>query len=242
LLVAGVIAGALGSAGAITSLVSYPALLIAGVPAFAANVANIVAVTTLWPASALASGPELAGTGRWLVRHLPFAALGGGVGVGLLLSTPSGSFKAIVPFLVVVGSLALLFSPTLAARRLGRGPLPIWTVDGLIVLVSIYSGYFGAGSGVMMLTVLLVAVSPHLPTANALKNMLVGAGSLLAAFTLIILRPMDWVAVAPLAVGLLGGGALGPRLVRRVSPSAIRPLVATLGLVLAVQLWVTHGS
>ena len=63
ILVAGIIAGIVGSAGGITSLVSYPALLIAGVPALAANVANIVALVACWPGSALASRPELRGRG-----------------------------------------------------------------------------------------------------------------------------------------------------------------------------------
>ena len=40
---AGVVAGVVGSAGGITSLISYPALLAAGVPPLPANVGNIVA-------------------------------------------------------------------------------------------------------------------------------------------------------------------------------------------------------
>jgi hypothetical protein len=39
---AGALAGTVGTAGGITSLVSYPALLAAGVPALPADVANIV--------------------------------------------------------------------------------------------------------------------------------------------------------------------------------------------------------
>jgi len=44
---AGVLAGIVGTAGGITSLISYPALLALGVPAFAANVANNVALVAL---------------------------------------------------------------------------------------------------------------------------------------------------------------------------------------------------
>jgi uncharacterized membrane protein YfcA len=241
LIAAGGVAGALGSAGAITSLVSYPALLVAGVPALSANVVNIVAGTALWPGSALTSGPELDGRGSWLMRRIPFAAVGAAVGVTLLLETSPDSFAAVVPYLVAVGSLTLLLSPLLTARRPDRGSPPVWKVDVAIVLVSVYSGYFGAGSGIMTLTVMLVAVSTHLPTANALKNMLIGAGSLIATATLIVLQPIDWMAVAPLAAGMLLGSTLGPHLVRRVSPNVARPLVATLGLVLAAQLWLGHG-
>jgi hypothetical protein len=74
LLVAGVLAGLVGSAGAITSLVSYPALLAVGVPALAASVANSVALAFCWPGSALASRPELVGRAfRWASACSPEA-------------------------------------------------------------------------------------------------------------------------------------------------------------------------
>jgi uncharacterized protein len=59
LFAAGVLAGLVGKAGGITSLVSYPALLLAGVAPVQANIANLVAVVACWPGSAVASQPEL---------------------------------------------------------------------------------------------------------------------------------------------------------------------------------------
>src|ERR1700744_4222945 len=242
LLAAGALAGALGSAGAITSLVSYPALIVVGVQPLAANVTNIVAATALWPGSALASRPELRGTTAWLVRHLPAAAIGAAIGVALLLSTPAHSFAEIVPFLVAAGSLVLLFSP-LITRRAGDAPrIPEWGLQTTILLVSVYAGYFGAASGVMTLALLLVAVTPRLPNANALKNMVIGAGSLMASVALVVLHPIEWSITIPLPCGMLAGSALGPPVTRRVSPSIMRPLVAAVGLGLAVQLWLAHGA
>ena len=58
LVVAGVLAGLVGTAGAITSLISYPALLIVGIAPLAAGIANVVAATASWPGSALTSGAE----------------------------------------------------------------------------------------------------------------------------------------------------------------------------------------
>lgn len=241
LLGAGGAAGALGTAGAI-SLVSYPALIAAGVPALAANIANVVAETALWPGSALASGPELHGRAPWLARHLPFAAIGAAIGEALLLHTPAHSFATIVPFLVAIGSLALLLSPLLTTRRGDTPQILRWLTAGAILLVSVYAGDFGAGSGVMTLAVVLIAVTAHLPTANALKNMLIGAGSLIATLALIVLHPIDWTAVIPLAAGMLAGSTLGPRLTRRMSPTIMRPVVAGIGFALAAQLWLSHGG
>ncbi len=120
LLVAGVAAGLIGSAGGITSLVSYPALLGVGLPAHAANIANNVALVACWPGSALGSRPELRGKGPWLARWTWVAALGACAGAVLLLCTPSHAFVRVVPILVAFGSLSLLVAPRIMARRRHR--------------------------------------------------------------------------------------------------------------------------
>jgi uncharacterized protein len=234
---AGMLAGIVGTAGGITSLISYPALLAAGMPALAASVANNVALAACWPGSALASRPELQGRGRWLRRWGWAAAAGGAVGAVLLLSTPAREFARIVPFLVAAGSLALLAQPWISARRRsapdgsGSALLP-----GLLA-VSVYNGYFGAGAGVMTLVLLLVTTDDHLARANALKNMLIGASSVVSAFAFIIAGPVDWSAVTPLGLGMLAGSTMGPRLARHVPAQVLRWLAALLGLLLAARLW-----
>jgi uncharacterized membrane protein YfcA len=235
--VAGVLAGGLGRAGGSTSLVSYPALLAVGVPPLAANATNIVALMTFWPGSALGSQQELAGRGRWLVRWIPVMLLGSGAGAVLLLATPSDAFKRVVPFLVLAGSLALIGVPWLTRRR-EFGSHHEWALGAWLLLMAVYCGYFGAGSGVMTLALLLIMVERHLPTANALKNMLVGAATIPAGILLAIFAPVHWPQAAALAVGVLIGSRIGPSLARRLPSDALRWVVALLGLGLAVWLWV----
>jgi uncharacterized protein len=243
LLGAGVLAGMVGTAGGITSLISYPALLAVGVPALAANVANIVALVVCWPGSALTSRVELEGRRSWLLHWAPVAAAGGAVGAALLLSTPAGVFSSVVPFLVAAGSLTLLAQPKLADRRRGRqthrgGPtLPV----GLVAL-SLYNGYFGAGAGVMALALMLLTVDDNLPKANALKNMLIGAATMASAVALVAFGLIDWAAVVPLAAGMFIGATLGPRVARRLPANVLRWAVALLGMALAVELFVRPGS
>jgi uncharacterized protein len=236
---AGALAGLIGTAGGITSLVSYPALLLAGVAPVQANIANLVALVACWPGAAAASQPELRGRSPWLRRWGPVAAAGGAAGSVLLLATPPGVFGRVVPFLVAAGSLALLAQPWLAARRgwqggAGRGRLLL--PCGLVAL-SVYNGYFGAGSGVLLLALLLITADPLLPAANALKNMLVGAASIVSAVLFAVLTSVDWAAVAPLAAGRFGGSLAGPWVARRLPPGLLRWLVAVSGLALAVRLW-----
>jgi uncharacterized membrane protein YfcA len=242
LLAAGGLAGLVGTAGGITTLVAYPALIATGVPALAANVANIVAGTACWPGSALVSGRELRYRGPWLLRHLPVAAIGGGVGAVLLLSTSPDIFKRIVPFLVVAGSCSLLLAPRLTRVDEAGKQMTPWAIDLAIFPISVYGGYFGAGSGVMLLATMLIAVVTELPAANALKNMLVGASVVLAALLLIMFRHIDWQATLPLAAGMLVGSMVGPSVARRLPPNVVRPAVAAIGFGLAIQLWLSHGS
>jgi uncharacterized membrane protein YfcA len=75
--------------------------------------------------------------------------------------------------------------------------------------------------------------------ANALKNMLIGASSVLSALAFVIFCPVDWRAAVPLSAGLLAGSMIGPRVARRVPAGALRWLAALLGLGLAARLWMT---
>ncbi|HWG03066.1 MAG TPA: sulfite exporter TauE/SafE family protein [Trebonia sp.] len=233
---AGVLAGIVGTAGGITSLVSYSALLLVGVPALRANVVNTIAIVACWPGSALASRPELAGRGPWLARWSVVAAAGGAAGAALLLSTAPGVFGRVVPFLVAAGALALLFQPRLrslaASSSRGRLLLPC-----ALTALSAYNGYFGAGSGVLLLTLMLVVAEPRLAHANALKNMLLGPAEITAAVLFAVLSPVDWAAAGPLAAGLFLGSTIGPRVARRTPAAVLRWLIALAGLGLAAHLW-----
>jgi uncharacterized protein len=241
---AGVLAGLVGTAGGITSLVSYPALLLAGVAPLQANIANLVAVVACWPGSAVASQPELRGRGAWLWRWGIVAAVGGATGSVLLLVTPPGVFGRVVPFLVAAGSVALLLQPWLAARpswRPDSGLARLLLPGGLLTL-SVYNGYFGAGSGVLVLALLLLTTAPALTVANALKNSLLGAAVIASAVLFVTATRVDWAAVAPLAPGLFCGSLAGPWVARRLPPALLRWLVACTGLALAVRLWLTAAG
>lgn len=239
---AGVAAGVVGSAGGIASLVSYPALLAVGLNPLSANVANIVALVPFLPGTALASRPELEGRASWLWRWGTVAALGGASGAVLLHTTPSGVFARVVPFLVALASVGLLLQPRLRdVHEQGHGALFRFMVPVALLAVQVYSGYFGAGSGVMTLTLMLVAVEPHIARANALKNVLVGFATVASAAVLVAVSRIHWGDVIPLAAGILAGSLVGPLVARRIPPTALRWIVALVGLGLAVKLWVAPG-
>lgn len=153
-------------------------------------------------------------------------------------SSSSGVFARVVPFLVAAGVIILMIQPALMKLPEGwvrRTPL---LQLGLVGAVCVYGGYFGAGSGVMLLAVILVLVDSRIAPANAIKNVLLGVTSLVAAAVFIATGPVLWAAVLSLAGGLLIGSALGPIIVRHLPPNLVRWMAATFGFILAIYLWI----
>jgi uncharacterized membrane protein YfcA len=233
---AGVLAGICGAVAGLASLVSYPALLAAGLAPLVANVTNTVALVLSGVGSSAASRPELRGQAGRVRRLLAVTTAGGLAGAVLLLSTPPGLFRLIVPVLIGGASVLLLAQPRMVRLTSGRlderGP----AVSAALFAVAVYGGYFGAGAGVLMLAVLAVSVPEPLARLNALKNVSLGAANTIAAAGFALFGPVRWEAAAPLAAGFLLGGALGPALVRRLPQGPLRVLIAVAGLALAAKL------
>jgi uncharacterized membrane protein YfcA len=238
LVAAGVGAGLSASVAGLASLVSYPALLAVGLTPISANVTNTVALVFNGLGYVSASGPEL--EGQW--RHLRWSAiaglLGGLCGAGLLLETPSDSFKRIVPWLIGLASILVLTGPRLVpADRSDRDQLHIPTGTGFAAFfIAIYGGYFGAAAGVAMIVLLQATVAAPFPRLNAIKNLVLTLSNLVAAIVFIVASSVQWQSCIPLAAGLFLGGRMGPAVVRALPAAAIRVAICVLGLGLAVWL------
>ena len=124
-----------------------------------------------------------------------------------------------------------------ARRRAGAGHSRLLMLQAAAVfVVSIYSGYFGAAAGVLLLAVLLNLSDATLATANAGKNLALGVANTVAAAVFAVVAPVQWAAVAPLGADCLIGSRLGPVVVRHAPATPLRLLIAASGLALAVKL------
>lgn len=243
LVLAGVGAGLTGSIAGLASLISYPALLATGLPPVTANVTNTAALVLTGVGSVSASRPELRGQGRRLLPLMTAGLLGGAAGALLLLLTPEGGFERIVPVLIGVASVAILVqrSPRELAvegalAHAGRPHRDQWWLPIAIFAISIYGGYFGAAAGVLMLATFLLTTGEGLPRSNAMRNVVLGVANTVAAVGFILFASIVWSAALPLAIGLLLGSLLGPRIVRRAPQTALRRIIALAGLGLAIYL------
>jgi uncharacterized membrane protein YfcA len=240
LFVAGAVAGIIGTAGGITSLVAYPALLASGLHPLAANVTNSVALLGSGASSTLRARVDLHGHRQTLRRWLPGIALFSLVGAMLLVVTPSSIFDRIVPFLIAIGSIIVLAQPRIARWQNARSrPIGPAAVAGSGVAVATYNGYFGAGAGILMIALLLLTTEPELVRANSLKNVILVVADLLPAVLFAIFSTVVWSAVLPLGLGAVVGGLIGPTVARRIPPRLLRVLIAACGFALAIWLLVS---
>lgn len=237
-MIAGVLGGLAGSIAGFASVATYPALLAVGLPPVAANVTNTVALVFNGIGSAWGSRPELAGQGRWLARSAPLAALGGGIGAALLLTTPPGAFEKLVPILLAVASVAIVIPRGTGHPSGARRRSVVIAEMAAIVGIAVYGGYFGAAAGVMFLALLLNAGAGSLAHANAAKNVLLGLANTVAAVLFVFLAPVNWPAMIALGLGGLVGSRLGPIVVRHAPATPLRILIGVAGVILAVKLGV----
>ncbi|MFI1990737.1 sulfite exporter TauE/SafE family protein [Actinoplanes sp. NPDC020271] len=237
LLLGGVGSGLTGTIAGLASLVSYPVLLAAGIPPVAASMTNTVALLAAPVGTVGGARHELRGQGARIARAGVICAVGGITGGVLLKSTPSDAFEVIVPFLIILGALALLFREGLRdwyTRPGWRPPLAV-----AIFLIGIYGGYFGAAAGVLLLAAMAVAAVESFAVTNAVKTVVLGAANLSAAILYALTGPVHWAAAALLGAGCLIGSWIGPAVVRRSPERPLRIAIAVAAVGLAVYLWWT---
>ncbi|HEX8344893.1 MAG TPA: sulfite exporter TauE/SafE family protein [Actinoplanes sp.] len=240
LLVAGIAAGAVNAIAGGGSLITFPSLIAIGLPPVSANVTNSIAVCPGYLSSVAGSRADLAGQGARLRAVLPTAVLGAVGGCALLLATPARAFEVVVPFLVLGAAATLAFQGRL--RRLVGHPRAMSarrqaiTVQVMVLIGSVYGGYFGAALGVMLVAALALVLDESLNRINALKNALSATVGLVTVVVFAIFGPVDWAAALTLAPATIVGGYAGARLARRLPARVLRALIVMFGTAIGLFL------
>ena len=232
-------AGAVNALAGGGTLISFPALTLLGVSPIAANVTNTVALCPGYFGGTFAQRNDLRGQGKRLQLILPAAVVGGIAGGYLLLITGEKLFKDLVPYLILLASALLAVQDPIRGwltRRMGEGHGArleglTWLPAGL---ASVYGGYFGAGLGVMLLSVLGLTLDDTLTRINALKQATSAMVNIAAAIFFVFSGKVVWPVALVMAVGALIGGMLGGRLAGRINPSTLRGMVVLIGVVISI--------
>jgi uncharacterized membrane protein YfcA len=159
----------------------------------------------------------------------------------LFLGSPA-TFRAVVPWLIAGGTTTFACSPliTKRLRHLDHDhPSRMWSMYIGIFLVSVYGGYFGAGLGILLLAVMAVALPLDILELQGIRSVLSTVINAVAAIIFLIRGHLNWTAVPMLLIGTLIGGWLGTILIKRLSPSVVRWLIVTTGLITTIRLFMT---
>jgi hypothetical protein len=238
-LAAGGGAGAVNAVAGGGTLVAFPALLAAGLSPVQANTTCATGLLAGYAGGSVAYRRELAGQGP-RARGLLVAAVAGGLaGAVLLVAAPGESFRAVVPYLVLLASGLLAAQPALGRALAARGvarPHRGWEAQLAVGVAAVYGSYFGAGLGVVLLAVLGLLVPDDLQRLNALKGVLSLLVNLVGAVLFVAIGHVDPLGAVLVALGAAGGAAAGVRLARRLPPYRVRAVVVALGTVVGVAL------
>jgi hypothetical protein len=155
---------------------------------------------------------------------LAITLLGGLVGSLLLLCTPSSVFNAILPWLLLLATLAFAFGRRIDTALQGR----LQGRSGLVLLVQfglgIYGGYFGGAVGLMMLAAWSLFGESDVKALHGPRTLLVSAANTIAVLTFALGGAVRWPPTLAMLAGGLIGGFGGARLGRVTSPRLTRTL------------------
>ena len=244
LFVAGILGGATAALAGGASFFTFPALILSGLSPLVANATNFVALIPANIAALPAYRNELRAIGRAMIAPIVAGSLGGLTGALLLVYMGAAAFKGAVPWLIGFATLLFWLAPHLRAlivRRRGEGAGG--GAVGLLglFLLSIYGGYFGAGLGQIMLGALILMGESDFHRANALKNAVIGALSLIACVIYVAGGSVDWPAALIVMAGAALGGYLGGAMARKVPLAPLRRGVIGIGVVLTVAAFLKAG-
>lgn len=171
--------------------------------------------------------------------------IGGTGGALVLLSTPQTTFMHLVPWLLLIAATIFALSRPVTRwidrvkaarhRSAGLAPAPprrtlvfFWTV-----IVCFYIGYFGAGAGFLIITLLSLYGFEDLNEINALKVVSTTAANGIAFLIFAIGGQVEWryCLLAMLACAI--GGYTSARFARLIPQPVLRGIVIAIGFGMA---------
>ena len=234
LFAAGILCGAINAVVGGATLVGFPVLISVGLPPNVANASNFLATMPGYAAAIPFYMKELRNMGRRALLIILVSVIGGGLGSVILIISPSEIFVTLTPYLLLIATLLYAFGGRIhdyfARRRDGEDMKDSLLGKVSIFSFSIYGGYFGAGLGIIILSILKIIGYHDYHESNALKNLMITAVSLLSIGIFIAGGLVSW----PESIVMMCGSALGgmgaANYARRIPQGMLKSAIVALGL------------
>src|SRR5262245_38977513 len=184
LVAAGIAGGTISALVGGAAIVTFPALIATGLSPVVATATNLVALVPGNFFASLYDRTRLPALDKAFIGLLLSSVIGAGLGAMLLMLTPERLFAAFVPALLGFATILFAYARRIsgwlrkrAADAAGASSHRWDSIAAALLPVSIYTGYFGAGAGVMLLGVLSVATGGDYRSANVIKNLVTSLNS-----------------------------------------------------------------
>jgi uncharacterized membrane protein YfcA len=244
LTVAAFIGGVLNAVAGGGSFLLFPAILGMKVLPVQANATNTVA---LWPGQLTSVAAYREDVRRNLRVAVPMAVaglVGGTCGAIVLLHTPQTTFLRLVPWLLLVAAVIFALSGPVSKwlehLKVVRSHAPggvhrprMVPVFVATVVVCFYIGYFGAGAGFLIITLLSLFGYQDLNEINALKVVSTTMANGIAFVLFVINGQVVWRYCLVAMVTCAVGGYTSASLARRIPQTVLRGTVVAIGLGMA---------
>ncbi len=241
LTVAAFLAGVLNAVAGGGSFLLFPAMLSMKILPVQANATNAVA---LWPGQLTSVAAYREDIRKNLRLALPMGLaglIGGTAGAVVLLNTPQMTFLHLVPWLLLVAASIFAASGPVSrwlARRRGAIAGVTHPPRRLLVFLStifvcFYIGYFGAGAGFLLITLLSLFGYQDLNEINALKVVSTTLANGIAFIIFVADGQVVWRYCLLAMVTCAIGGYFSARFARMVPQSYLRGLVILIGFSMA---------
>jgi uncharacterized protein len=240
LMVASFLGGLLNAVAGGGSFLLFPAMLGMKMLPIQANATNTVA---LWPGQLTSIAAYRADIRKNLRMAVPMAIaglLGGTVGAIVLLITPQMTFLHLVPWLLLVAALIFALSGPVSRWVERRKQSMVHTHEPrrtliflCTIVVCFYIGYFGAGAGFLIITLLSLFGYQDLHEINALKVVATTMANGIAFVLFVINGQVVWRYCLAAMMTCAVGGYTSASMARRVPQPVLRALVVVIGLGMA---------
>jgi uncharacterized protein len=239
--VAAFLAGVLNAVAGGGSFLLFPAMLGMKMLPVQANATNTVA---LWPGQLTSIAAYWDDIRKNLRLAIPMGIagfLGGTAGAVVLLNTPQMTFLHLVPWLLLVAAVIFALSGPVShwlehrkMRTAGKiRPPRRMPVFLLTIVVCFYIGYFGAGAGFLIITLLSLFGFQDLNEINALKVVSTTMANGIAFLIFVFDGQVVWRYCLLAMVTCAVGGYTSARFARMVPQAVLRGLVVFIGLGMA---------
>jgi uncharacterized membrane protein YfcA len=241
-------AGALNSIAGGGTLLTFPALASVIDPALA-NATSTMALLPGSIAGALGYRRELWEYRRFTLRLLLPSLLGGAVGAWLVVWAPN-IFAHLVPWLILTAAILFLIQKPISKWLLIKLKnmsklvyIDTKLIDLILIpiiqfIIATYGGYFGAGIGIIMLSILSYTNIDNIHSMNAIKTFLAACINSTSCFVFIYTDMVIWKYALPMIIVSILGGYVGARIARRLPRELIRWMIIVIAFSLSIYYFV----